>query len=119
MSQINIITSSLSEAMLHSLWQGLLIALLLGLVLKLLEFASAHQRYLVIAVSMGLQLLLIVGTFYWIYFSTEKLPITTDKATTVLPYQVIDNQMANTDTGFLIFIDSLVNPVLQFVHECY
>jgi|GEM_PF-4700800 len=117
MSQINIITSSLSEAMLHSLWQGLLIALLLGLVLKLLEFASAHQRYLVIAVSMGLQLLLIVGTFYWIYFSTEKLPITTDKATTVLPYQVIDNQMANTDTGFLIFIDSLVNPVLQFVHE--
>ncbi|MDX5480460.1 MAG: hypothetical protein LPK07_02125, partial [Hymenobacteraceae bacterium] len=60
-------SETLVEAMgwtlLHSLWQGALVALLLGLLLLLIHRHTASTRYTVAGGAMLLQVLLSAGTF--------------------------------------------------------
>ncbi|WP_266203505.1 M56 family metallopeptidase [Pontibacter kalidii] len=62
------LVSALGWTLLHALWQGALVALLLSLLLVLLHRHSARTRYAVASSAMLLQLLLSAGTFAF-YFS--------------------------------------------------
>ncbi|WP_347157519.1 M56 family metallopeptidase [Pontibacter chitinilyticus] len=58
---------ALGWSLLHSLWQGAVVALLLGLLLVLLHRHSAKTRYAVAGASLLVQVLLSVGTFIYYY----------------------------------------------------
>ena len=66
------LTQALGWTLLHSLWQGAFVALLLGLLLVLLHQHSAKTRYAVACGAMLLQLLLAAGTFT--YYSQAYIP---------------------------------------------
>lgn len=59
--------SALGWALLHSLWQGALIALLLGVVLLFLQKQAAKLRYALSAMSLGLMLFAFFGTFAYLH----------------------------------------------------
>ena len=67
--------------LLHSLWQGAFIALLLGMLLVLLHRQSANLRYAVAGGAMLSQLLLAAGTFCYYYSQSQSLVISTAAAT--------------------------------------
>jgi bla regulator protein BlaR1 len=54
---------ALGWTLLHFLWQGALIAILLAFALAALRRATARTRYLVSSIALLLMLLLAVGTF--------------------------------------------------------
>ena len=66
------LTHALGWTLLHSLWQGAFVALLLGLLLVLLHRHSAKTRYAVAGGAMLVQLGLAAGTFA--YYSQVALP---------------------------------------------
>ncbi|WP_020528102.1 M56 family metallopeptidase [Flexithrix dorotheae] len=64
---------ALSITILHSLWQGLLIAVLLGIILKILRRKSAETRYLASLSAMLVLLVVVVSTFLITFQSEENL----------------------------------------------
>ena len=116
MCQINLITTALSEALLHSLWQGLLISVLLGLVLKLLSGASAHKRYLAATSALLLHCMLFGASFY--YAAQQAAPT----ATPTLEIDQISNfglsnEQYATETNYFNLVSSSINSVLVFSRE--
>jgi beta-lactamase regulating signal transducer with metallopeptidase domain len=67
---LNALTQALAWTVIHSLWQGVLVALLAALILWLMRFRSAKARYVVAYSSLFLLLTVVVLTFF-IVFSTE------------------------------------------------
>ncbi|PTX22568.1 beta-lactamase regulating signal transducer with metallopeptidase domain [Pontibacter mucosus] len=68
------LVSALGWTLLHALWQGAFVALLLSLVLVLLQRHPAQTRYAIACGAMLLQLLLSVGTFV-LYFSKADVAV--------------------------------------------
>ncbi|TXK37775.1 hypothetical protein FVR03_14675, partial [Pontibacter qinzhouensis] len=78
---------ALGWTLLHSLWQGALIALVLGLLLVLLQRHAASLRYSMAGGALLLQLLLSVVTFGWYYSKAPEAigvtsPLLTDATAT-------------------------------------
>ncbi len=75
---MNIFQSIISEewitilgwSLLHSLWQGALIALILGIVLLFLQKKSSNLRYVLSASALVLVLVAFLGTFVYLYQNT-------------------------------------------------
>lgn len=65
---------TLGWTLLHSLWQGLAIALLLGLALRLMRRRSAAERYLASLSALGLALLAAAATF-WLQLPAAPQPV--------------------------------------------
>jgi beta-lactamase regulating signal transducer with metallopeptidase domain len=63
----NEFVAALGWSLLHSLWQGALIALLLGIVLLFLQKRSSNLRYTLAASSLGLTLIAFFGTFAYLF----------------------------------------------------
>jgi bla regulator protein BlaR1 len=61
--------------LLHSLWQGTLLALLAAMVLGLARHRSAEFRYAIASGFLGLIMLAFVGTLIWISASGDPLPV--------------------------------------------
>jgi len=61
------LVSALGWSLLHSLWQGALIALVLGVVLLFLQKKSSHLRYTLSISAIVLTLFSFLGTFAYIY----------------------------------------------------
>lgn len=59
--------AALGWSLLHSLWQGALIALLLGIALLFLQKRSSNVRYTLAASSLGLTLVAFFGTFAYLF----------------------------------------------------
>lgn len=62
-------------ALLHSLWQGTLLALLAAMALWLARRRSAELRYTIAAGTLGLLVLTFAGTLIWISTGGEPLPV--------------------------------------------
>jgi len=88
---------ALGWALLHSLWQGALSALVLGLLLLLLHRHKATTRYAVSGAALLVQLLVFVGTFCY-YFYTAPLASTTVTAAANWPQTALAAGAASTDT---------------------
>ncbi len=67
---LNALTQALAWTVIHSLWQGILVALVAALILWLMRFRSAKARYVVAYSSLMLLLTVVVLTFFTV-FSTE------------------------------------------------
>lgn len=85
------LTQALGWTLLHSLWQGALIALLLGLTLVLLRRASAQSRYRAAGAALLAQLLLAIGTFSY-YLGTAKIASQAAVSSTELPATAVYTQ---------------------------
>ncbi|WP_257309039.1 TonB family protein [Geothrix fuzhouensis] len=76
---IDLATSPLLQAigwaLLHSLWQGALLALLAAAALWLARGRSAELRYALAFVTLGLLVLVFAGTLVWISLSGDPLPV--------------------------------------------
>lgn len=62
--------------LLHSLWQGALLALLAAVALRLARHRSAEFRYVIASGTLGLLVLAFVGTLVWISSGGDPLPAT-------------------------------------------
>ena len=60
--------------LLHSLWQGALLALLAAVVLRLTRYRSAELRYALAAGALGLLVLAFAGTLAWLSVGGDPLP---------------------------------------------
>jgi hypothetical protein len=86
---------SLGWALVHFLWQGALIALLLGGVNLLLRKAGAGVRYAAACASMLAMLAAGVGTFLWLVFHGEAFGSTPVEAlASVVPATLAGGAMA-------------------------
>ncbi|MFC5271081.1 M56 family metallopeptidase [Adhaeribacter terreus] len=79
------LTQALGWTLLHSLWQGALVALALSVVLVFLNRASAQVRYFISATALFTTLALAVFTFFRLY--QEPAQITTPATTTTFSAQ--------------------------------
>jgi hypothetical protein len=61
-------------ALLHSLWQGALLALLAVAALRLARHCSAELRYAMASAALGLLVLAFMGTLVWISGGGDPLP---------------------------------------------
>ncbi|MCI0487131.1 MAG: M56 family metallopeptidase [Blastocatellia bacterium] len=66
---------ALGWALLHFLWQGALVAILLAVVMRLLRKHSANLRYVVACASLLFMMVLPVGTFWWMSRSIPSAPV--------------------------------------------
>jgi beta-lactamase regulating signal transducer with metallopeptidase domain len=67
---LNALTQALAWTVIHSLWQGVLVALFAALILWVMRFRSAKARYVVAYSSLFLLLTVVILTFFTV-FSTE------------------------------------------------
>jgi len=68
-------TESLSQAMMHSIWQGLLLVCLLMIALRFMAKRSAQERYVAALLALGLQFTLFATTFAWLFQHWEGSPV--------------------------------------------
>ncbi len=61
-------------ALLHSLWQGALLALLAAVALRLTRYRSAELRYAITSGTLGLLVLAFAGTLLWVSGGGDPLP---------------------------------------------
>ncbi|MDX5418092.1 MAG: hypothetical protein LPK09_02670, partial [Hymenobacteraceae bacterium] len=98
------LTSALGWALLHSLWQGALAALVLALLLILLNRHSARVRYTVSLLGLTAMLVMFVVTFVRFYSSEE---IAAPSISTIVTYSGQLEQTAAMDTPIMTrFINS-------------
>ncbi len=116
MCQINLITTALSEALLHSLWQGLLISVLLALVLKLLSSASAHKRYLAATSALLLQCVLFGASFYYAYQQTEPVARATLEANQTSNF-VLTVKQYSKEKDYFNLISSSIETMVTFSRD--
>ncbi|MDW7691560.1 M56 family metallopeptidase [Flammeovirgaceae bacterium SG7u.111] len=81
---MNNIIEALSVTILHSLWQGLLIAVILGISLKILRKHSAQKRYFTSIAALFLLATVSIATFFISYQSEGTSTVLTDEAITNL-----------------------------------
>lgn len=62
-------------ALLHSLWQGALLALLAAVALRLAQHRSAELRYAIASGTLGLLVLAFAGTLVWVSGGGDPLPM--------------------------------------------
>ena len=117
MSQINLFTSSLSEAMLHSLWQGLALVIILSVMFKMMEKSSARHRYVVAASGIFLQLLLFAGTFSWLHYQGMQASDIEISEIPVLNNIVENTQPPKQNDSWFSPSMMLFNTMLDFVHN--
>ncbi|MEM1134466.1 MAG: M56 family metallopeptidase, partial [Bacteroidota bacterium] len=118
MDQINVFTISLSEVMLHSLWQGILLFGLLSLMLKLLENVSSQQRYLVAVGAIFFQLVLFIATFIWLYHANLQLDVGQSSETFFIDNIVRNSQEESLRQDWfsqlLLFFDLVIDLVREY-----
>src|SRR5438309_1884418 len=61
------LTDALSAALLHFVWQGLIVALLLWIILFALRRRSANARYVASCIALGILAILPIVTTAWAY----------------------------------------------------
>ena len=116
-NEISVFTSAFSEAMLHSLWQGLLLVVVLSISLKMMERSSARNRYLAATSTMFVQLLLFAGTFTWLY-QQELQALNTESADISMLYNMVQNgQSPAQETSWFSPSMLVFNTMLGFVHQ--
>ncbi|GAB4035341.1 M56 family metallopeptidase [Spirosoma gilvum] len=79
----NPVTDALGWTLLHAIWQGFALVLPLAVVLHLLRGRSSALRYQVGVLTLSLQVLASIGTFFWCYTpatAIKALPIYGSKA---------------------------------------
>ena len=101
--------SALGWTLLHSLWQGALIALFLGIVLLFLQKKSSAFRYNLSAAALVLTLIAFMGTFVYLYQDALATSSTiSDDAMVIViqstDYETIDNVSQNQGL-FSVFVD--------------
>src|SRR5512133_556446 len=69
------VLQAIGWTLLHSLWQGALLALLAVVALRLAQRHSADLRYAIAVGTLGLLVLTFAGTLIWISIGGEPLPV--------------------------------------------
>ncbi len=103
----NEFVAALGWSLLHSLWQGALIALLLGIVLLFLQKRSSNLRYTLAASSLGLTLVAFFGTFAYLFNaakSQQQVFNDTLYIVTQENYHQLVNQVTESQSLFSIFL---------------
>ncbi|MBX2840849.1 MAG: TonB-dependent receptor plug domain-containing protein [Flammeovirgaceae bacterium] len=86
---------ALSITILHSLWQGLLIAVILGFVLKALQRKSAETRYFASISAILVLLMVVIGTFLITFHSEENLNLVSDDVNVLLYEELVNSSTSN------------------------
>lgn len=115
MQNVTLIAKSLGWALLHSLWQGLLIAAVLYAVLKILSGASARIRYYISASLLCVFFILFVNTLItqWQKLQTVTVYVTESATGTGAAHSFKVSTIA-PETSFLDHYITLISPKLEY-----
>lgn len=89
------LTYAIGWTMLHSLWQGLAVALFAGLILRLRNDMPARQRYMVAFMGLIAVLILAAATFIWLYRPVHVVSFYMPKAIEDAAYQSVAPEIAS------------------------
>jgi len=112
---VTLIAKSLGWALLHSLWQGLLIAAVLYVALKLLSGASAKIRYYLSTCLLGVFFILFINTLItqWQKLQTVTVYVTESATGTTAAHSFKVSTVA-PETNFLDHYITLISPKLEY-----
>ncbi|MBS1688401.1 MAG: M48 family metalloprotease [Bacteroidetes bacterium] len=112
---VTLIAKGLGWALLHSLWQGLLIAATLFAALKLLSRASAKIRYCLSASLLGVFFVLFINTLVtqWQKLQTVTVYVTESATSTTAAHSFKVSTIA-PETSFIDHYSTIISPKLEY-----
>ncbi|MEN7548141.1 M56 family metallopeptidase [Rapidithrix thailandica] len=114
MPELTLMTKALGIALVHSLWQGLLFALLCGLVLKAISIKYSNLRYWVSFLSLLLLFSCFAGTFGSLYYQLSTVSVSTQGAEASQATEVLDLLLLNGAKE-----ENLLDGAGEFVQKVY
>lgn len=105
------ISNALGWTILHSLWQGMLIAIFAAVVLLFMRHQPAQWRYRVTGLAMLLLLLTSVATFYW--YTQQDARTLAENASAMAPADATDAPPTTTDITAATAPDSTATTATQ------